>query len=236
MSHVLSLRTVYEVARVVMPAFVETLVHEIPADEADRRLREFADRVMALARIDLDVEGRERVPRDRALVYMSNHQSFMDIPVLYATMPTQTVRMVAKKELFRVPFWNRVMRLAGMIEIDRGNRGKAIASLDRAARSLRQGVSIYIAPEGKRSRDGRLGPLKKGGFHLARDAGAAILPVALSGTYELLPPGSTDMAYDRPVRVVFGEPIEVEVAGKVRGIDELMAEVEAFFRAHVAGA
>lgn len=233
MSHVLSLLTVYEVARIVMPAFVETLVHEIPATEADRRLHEFADRVMALARIKLDVEGRERVPLDRAFVYMSNHLSHMDIPVLYATMPTQTVRMVAKKELFRVPFWNRVMRLAGMIELDRGDRGKAMASLDRAAQALRSGVSIYIAPEGKRSRDGRLGPLKKGGFHLARDAGAAILPVAISGTYELLPPGSTSMAYDRPVRVVFGEPIEVATGGERRDIDELMAEVTAFFKAHV---
>jgi 1-acyl-sn-glycerol-3-phosphate acyltransferase len=228
MSHVLSLLTLYEVAREVMPAFVETLVRDIDRDEVDRRLCEFADRVMARARIQLDIQGRERVPQDRSLVYMSNHQSHMDIPVLYASMPTRTVRMVAKSELFRIPFWNRVLRLAGFIEIDRGDREKAIASLDRAAEALGQGVSIYIAPEGSRSKTGRLGPLKKGGFHLARDANAPIVPVAISGTLELLPPGGTSMAYDRPVRVVFGDPIEVEG----RGIDELMAEVEAFLKAN----
>jgi 1-acyl-sn-glycerol-3-phosphate acyltransferase len=157
MSHVLSLLTLYEVAREVMPAFVESFVRNIDRDEVDRRVREFADRVMARARIELAIQGRERVPLDRVLVYMSNHQSHMDIPVLYASMPTRTVRMVAKAELFRIPFWNRVLRLAGFIEIDRGDRQKAIASLDRAAEALGEGVSIYIAPEGSRSKTGRLG-------------------------------------------------------------------------------
>lgn len=228
MSHVLGLLTVYEVARVVLPAFAESLVREIDREEADARLATFAKRVVARARIRLQVQGHERVPAERAFVYMFNHQSHMDIPVMYASVPAQSLRMVAKKELFRIPFWSRALRVGGFIEIDRGDRVKAIASIDRAAARVRQGISMGIAPEGTRSQTGRLGPLKKGGFHLAKNTGTPIVPVAIEGTCDVLPPGSGNMAYDRPVNVVIGAPIEVEG----RSIEELMSEVETFLRAN----
>ena len=229
MSHLLSLATGYEIARVVLPTFAESLVREIDRDEADARLALFARRVIARTRIQLHVEGRDRVPGDRAFVYMSNHQSHMDIPVLYAALPARSLRMVGKKELFRIPFWSRALRAGGFIEIDRSNRASAIASLDRAAAEIRDGISVWIAPEGHRSRTGSLGPLKKGGFHLAKDTGTPIVPVAIHGTFEILPPGTINMAYDRSVRVVIGAPIPVEE----RTIPSLMNEVEAFLQANV---
>lgn len=229
MGHVLSLRTLYEIARVTLPTYVESFRGEVSGDRVDHRLAEFAQRVVDNTRMDLQVEGREQVPADRAFVYMSNHQSHMDIPVLYATVPTRTLRMVAKKELFRIPLWHRVLRAVGMIEVDREHRSKAVASLEGAASQLQQGTSIWIAPEGTRSRTGALGPLKKGGFHLARGAGVPIIPVALVGTHTVLPPGTTRTRAGCRVRVVFGELIEVEG----REIADLMADVESFLRAHV---
>ena len=220
----LSLYTVYQVARITAPTVLEAFVGAGNRNEHDRRLHEFAHRVVERARIQLAVAGAEKVPLDRAFVYMSNHQSHIDIPVLYATVPSPSLRMVAKSELFRIPGFGRAMRAAEFVEVDRGDRARAVDSLKRAAATLGSGISVWIAPEGHRSRDGALGPLKKGGFHLARETGTAILPVALSGTRDVLPPDARRMRHDVPVRVVFGAPIET--AG--RAIPDLMAEVRAF--------
>ena len=220
----LSLYTMYQVARITAPTVLEAFVGGGSREQHDRRLREFARRVVAGARIQLTVEGAEKVPLDRAFVYMSNHQSHIDIPVLYAAVPSPSLRMVAKTELFRIPGFGRAMRTAEFVEVDRGDRERAVDSLRRAAATLESGVSVWIAPEGHRSRDGALGPLKKGGFHLARDTGTAIVPVALSGTRNVLPPDTTRMSHDVPVRAVFGAPIET--AG--RAIPDLMDEVRSF--------
>ena len=95
--------------------------------------------------------------------------------------------MVAKGELFRVPLWGTAMRRAGFVELDRGDRTRAIESLSRATSVLSRGMSIWIAPEGTRSVDGTLGEFKRGGFHLAEDAGVRILPVTIVGTNLVLP-------------------------------------------------
>lgn len=227
----LSLYTVYQVARITAPTVFEAMVGAGSRADHDRRLHDFARRVVSRARIRLEVVGAEKVPLDRAFVYMSNHQSHIDIPVLYATVPSPSLRMVAKTELFRIPAFGRAMRVAEFVEVDRGDRERAVDSLRRAAEIIESGVSVWIAPEGHRSRDGALGPLKKGGFHLARDTGAAILPVALSGTRNVLPPDTRRMTPDVPVRVVFGSPIET--AG--RDIPSLMDEVRAFLERELAG-
>lgn len=226
MGHVLSLSTLYEMARVTLPTFIESLSGDIDRDRADHRLSLLAHRIVRRARIHIDVAGRERVPTDRAFVFMCNHQSHMDIPIVYATIPARTLRMVGKKELFRIPIWSRAMRAGGFIEIDRGNRERAIASLDRAAEQIRSGVSIWLAPEGSRSKTGLLGPLKKGGFHLAKNTGTPIVPMAICGTNEILPPGTVKMAAGRSVRVVFGAPIEVAD----RTLSDLMEKVTVFLR------
>jgi 1-acyl-sn-glycerol-3-phosphate acyltransferase len=229
MGRALSVYTVLQVARIVGPTVAEAMVGRGGRENQDRRLREFGRRVVERARMRLTVTGADRVPRDRAFIYMSNHQSHIDIPVLYATVPSQTLRMVAKTELFRVPLFGRAMRLGHMIEVDRSDRQRAVDSLRRAAELIGDGVSVWIAPEGSRSRTGALGPLKKGGFYLARETGTPIVPVAINGTFEVLPPDTTSMAHDVSVEVVFGEPIAV--AG--RTVADLMSEVGAFLSAHV---
>ena len=90
---------------------------------------------------------------------MSNHQSHLDIPMLYATLPSPTIRMLGKKELFQIPLWGRGLRAAEFIEVDRSNHSRAVQSIEHAAQLIRDGVSIYLAPEGTRSRDGHIGKL-----------------------------------------------------------------------------
>jgi 1-acyl-sn-glycerol-3-phosphate acyltransferase len=161
---------------------------------------------------------------DRAVVYLSNHQSHLDIPVLYATLPSPSIRMLAKTELFRIPLWGRGLRAAEFIEVDRANHARAMASIEQAARLLREGVSIYLAPEGTRSIDGRIGRLKKGGLHLAIATGAPIIPVAIRGTIDILSRGSRLMRSGQRVEVHIGRPIEV---GE-RDIESLLAQVSEF--------
>jgi 1-acyl-sn-glycerol-3-phosphate acyltransferase len=226
----LSLMTLFEMARITAPTFAESFTGGITREKCDKRLHAWARRVVDRARIQIEVIGRDRVPTDRAFVFMSNHQSHLDVPVLYSTIPTQTLRMIGKTELFQVPIWGRAMRAGGMVEINRESRSQAIESLRRAGEAIRDGVSIWIAPEGTRSRTGELGELKKGGFHLASGTHTEIVPIALNGTIHILPPKSVQMTYDVPVTVEFGAPIPVED----RPVDDLMDDVREFLSARVA--
>jgi 1-acyl-sn-glycerol-3-phosphate acyltransferase len=137
--------------------------------------------------------------------------------------------MLGKKELFQIPLWGKGLRAAEFIEVDRTNHARAMKSIEYAASLIRDGVSIYLAPEGTRSRDGTIGKLKKGGFHLAKDTATPIVPVAIRGTIDILPRGTRVMHTGKRVDLTIGAPIEV--AG--RDIPDLMAEVERFLKAHV---
>ncbi len=198
-------------------------------DAIDERAQWFGRRVVELLDVRLTTSGAERVRSDRAYVYMSNHQSHLDIPMLYATLPSRTIRMLGKTELFQIPLWGRGLRAAEFIEVDRSNHARAMKSIESAAHLLEDGVSIYLAPEGTRSRDGAIGPLKKGGFHLAIETGAPIVPVAIEGTLQILPRGAKKMTSGRAVNVTIGAPIPVEN----RTIEDLMTEVRAFLVRHV---
>jgi 1-acyl-sn-glycerol-3-phosphate acyltransferase len=160
---------------------------------------------------------------------MSNHQSHLDIPILYATLPSRTIRMLGKKELFEIPLWGRGLKAAEFISVDRSNHARAVQSIERAKELLRDGVSIYLAPEGTRSRTGKIGPLKKGGFHLALDTHTPIVPVAIQGTIDILPRGSRVMRTGQRVQVTIGDPIPVEN----QDLSDLMAKVSEFLKRNV---
>jgi len=219
-----SVRVLGAMARITAPTLVDLARGQIDRGAIDERAHWFGRRVVDLLEIDLHVTGRERVPPAGAYVYMSNHQSHLDIPVLYASLPSPTIRMLGKKELFRIPIWGAGLRAAEFIEVDRANHQRAIESIEHAARLVRDGVSIYLAPEGTRSRDGRIGKLKKGGFHLALGTGAPIVPVAVRGTIAILPRGGRVMRTGQRVDVTIGAPIPVTG----RDVVSLMTEVREF--------
>ena len=138
-------------------------------------------------------------------VFLSTHQSYMDIPVMLGYMPAQ-LRIAAKREVFQIPFLGWHMTRGGHISINRGSTTEAIASLRRAAQEIRPGISAFLFPEGTRTRDGSLQPFKKGGFKFALQTTLPVVPVTIVGTRRVLPrdsfvfrPGPVEMYLDQPI-------------------------------------
>jgi len=161
-----------------------------------------------LAGIHVEVHGRENLPRGRAAIYMPNHQSNCDPPVVITVLPP--VLVMAKQEFFRVPILGAGMTARGFIPVDRKNRERAIAAVERAVTSMRAGNSFMGYPEGTRSPDGRLQAFKKGLFVMAIKSGAMVVPISVSGASKIMPKGKLAIHPGR-VRVTFQEPID---AGK----------------------
>ena len=172
--------------------------------------------------IHLVTEGLEHVDRTRPYVFMSNHQSLLDIGALVLTLPVSW-RFVAKRELTWVPFFGWALGLSDQIVIDRSQRTQSVKSLRRAAERIRGGVNVIIFPEGTRSPTGELCELKSGGFHLAIQAQVPILPVTISGSFGLNPKRSLRV-HSGTIKVVYGPPIPTEgMRAEQRG--ELKARV-----------
>src|SRR5438094_6745089 len=161
---------------------------------------------LGLSGIKYRVAGAEHIPRDRAVVFCSNHQSNVDPPVLFEALHPRT-HILYKAELNALPLLARAFRVGGFIPVDRRNKEAAMRSIEAGAASLRAGNSFLIFPEGTRSRTAELLPFKKGGFIMAIKAKAPIVPVAVQGGTDAMRKGS---AFVRPatVSIRVGEPIE----------------------------
>ncbi|MCU0293683.1 MAG: 1-acyl-sn-glycerol-3-phosphate acyltransferase [Thermoanaerobaculaceae bacterium] len=187
-----------------------------------RGSRLWARIILWVALVRLRVEGGNRVPRDGPVVFMANHESWLDIPVLLASIPVQ-VRFLAKKSLFGIPFLGWAMTAMGFIPVDRQNRREAVKSFEEAAQRIRTGRSVLLFPEETRTRDENLLPFQRGGFLIAIKAGIPIVPVGLDGPRRCLARSSYLLRPGR-VTVRFGEPIPTAGLG-VTAKDSLMAQV-----------
>lgn len=186
--------------KVCAPTVLEALAGRVRREVCDERIAWWSRRMVDDVGMRIEVVGREHLEPHEPMLVMSNHQSHYDVPALFQTLPG-SVRMVSKKELFRIPIFGAALRAAEFVEVDRGDRARAIVSLNGAQRLFRSGISVWIAPEGTRSSDGRLGPFKKGGFILAEEADVPILPVSVDGTRRILAPHTTDFRLGEKVRV-----------------------------------
>jgi len=158
-----------------------------------------------LAGVRVEVVGREKLDGNRAYIFMANHVSNIDPPLMLPLIPTRTSVMV-KKELFRYPLLGKVMRIGELVPVDRGNREAGISAVHRATAVVQRGINMTIYVEGHRSFDGKLLPFKKGPFYLAMECGIPVVPISISGTHYVMPKGRFAIK-PGTVRLIFHDPI-----------------------------
>jgi 1-acyl-sn-glycerol-3-phosphate acyltransferase len=187
--------------------------------------------VTSFAGVKIVVENRANLAPEQPYVFMANHASSLDIWAVFVAIPRR-IRLIAKKQLARIPLFGWAMWAGRFIFIDRQNGVAARRSIEVAGQRIHDGVSVLIFPEGTRTRDGTLGPFKKGGFHLAIKAGVPIVPVALRGTRELMPAGSL-LLRSGTMTVIIGEPIATQGLSddeRVTLSDRVRSAVESMLR------
>jgi len=178
--------------------------------------------ILAATRVKTRSVGLEKIREGCSYVIVSNHQSHFDILALVAELPI-IVRFIAKQELRRTPLFGHAVALTGCIYVDRSDPAKAVKSLQDGIRGLHAGISMLFFAEGTRSRDGKIGAFKKGGFRTAQVAGWPILPVVVHGSRKVLPPGEL-MVTPGMIEVEVLEPVPAEEV-QTRPWEEIMEEV-----------
>jgi 1-acyl-sn-glycerol-3-phosphate acyltransferase len=158
----------------------------------------------------LTVRGLEKIDTSKPHLYVVNHLSAMDIPMLFVGLPFQ-FRIVAKKELFRYPFVGWHLKRSGQVRIDQQNPSASIGSLKSAVKTLKDGMPLIIFPEGGRSSTGQVKPFLPGAFFLAIKAKVDIVPMALVGSYEMLPMNTFHIR-PRSLELLVGDAIDVSQA------------------------
>lgn len=157
--------------------------------------------------LPVTVEGLEHIQPGQSYVFVSNHQSMFDVWLIYGWLPV-IYKWLMKAELRKVPFVGIACKAAGHIFVDRKNPKAAMESMENIKKQLKDGVCTVIFPEGTRTKDGQVGRFKRGAFQIALDLKLPIIPISLSGCYDVLPKGKP-FVYRRPVRMYVGEPIDI---------------------------
>ena len=184
--------------------------------------KSYSRALMPVFGVTLETRGLSRVDLDKPYVFMSNHVSHVDSLALAISIP-HPLHWVFKKELSKIPVFGWVLLSLGQIMVDRADASQAREALTSAASGLTGNNSVLIYPEGTRSKDGNLQPLKKGGFHIAVRAGLPIVPVRVSGSHDIVPSGSLAVRPGHVVVELF-DPIPTE--GKADAdIPRLMVQV-----------
>ena len=178
--------------------------------------------IMKTVGIRVHVEGLQHLQSVQGAIYAANHLSAIDIPVLYSCLPGQ-FRIMAKRGLFRYPFLGWHLKRSGQIPIVFGDAHASLRSLNRAGDALKRGMPLVVFPEGGRSSTGELQEFMGGAFYVAIRAQAPVVPIAIVGSYELLPMNSFHMIPGE-VALVIGEPIPT-TGLRLRDMEKLAAQV-----------
>lgn len=170
--------------------------------------RRWSAALLRHVRLKYRIHGQDKLHLQpgKSYIVMTNHSSHYDIPVSFMALPG-SMRMLAKKELYRIPLFGTAMRHAEFLQVDRQNQEQARRDLEAARLKMESGIMLWVAPEGTRSRTGELLPFKKGGFHLAINTGAIIIPVGIRGIDAVLPTDGS-IYLNQEVDVHIGEGID----------------------------
>lgn len=179
------------------------------AERAALLIRFWARGVLWTCGVKVRVRGRERLNVAQAYLFMVNHQSNLDIPILMSAFDTLQVRWVSKREVRKVPIIGLCMQRTQQVLVDRESPTQALAVIRQVKALLAAGISVTFFPEGTRTRDGHLQDFKPGGFAVAVEAGVPVAPVTVRGSRALWPPGGLDLR-SGVVEVIFGDPIRIE--------------------------
>ncbi len=231
-AHQVTVRTVFQMAAVGLATLVIGLPAIalgvlVPGRRRKGRIFRWVTKIYSMVLlpvfgVTVETRGVSRVDRGAPYVFMSNHASHVDSLALAVSIP-HPLHWVFKKELSKIPVFGWVLLSLGQIMVDRRNALQARSALANAAAALGGNNSILIYAEGTRSKDGKLQPLKKGGFHIALQAGLPIVPVRVSGSHDIIPSGSLRV---RPGHVVVELFDPVPTAGRSEtDIPVLMARV-----------
>lgn len=176
----------------------------------DKTLQLFVKRILKLVGVTCTVINPYHVEpqKGQPTIIMCNHSSLFDIPISLCAFPNHSIRMLSKKELSRVPIMGQGMKAAEFPFIDRKNKRQAIKDLEEVQRLLASGIVMWIAPEGTRSKDGKLAPFKKGAFITAIQAKATIIPIGIRGAYDILPARTHQFNLNQHAEVHIGKAID----------------------------
>lgn len=187
------------------------LVHSFfvktPIPLANRYAEIFARALLKSGHITLkSVDRHKHLDPNQSYMFMSNHPSMMDIPALALAIP-KPIRMVSKIQLARIPIFGQAMGRAGFVFVDREQKSRAIHQLEKAKQRVKEGMSVWIAPEGTRSRQEGMRPFKKGGFHLAIELQVPIVPIWIVNTENIMSARHLKVTPNQTATVIFGQPI-----------------------------
>ena len=220
----LVLLTAFYSAWAVIRSFIDPTGYQV-----ERQGRRWAKSILRLAGVTVQVEGMEHLTPGGTYVFAANHRSQFDIFVLFAHLPGPFL-WIAKKSLFRVPLLGQALSRMGSIPVERGNLSEAKRSLNLATERVKQGYSMIVFPEGTRATSRELLPFKKGLFIMALKAGRPVVPVSISGTNFVQPPGVLRVR-PGPVRVVISPPLDPRQLPLKRK-EDLAAAVRQAIEAH----
>ena len=189
-----------------------------------RIARAWARLGLAITGSSLSVRGLENLPHPHTAVYAANHTSYMDIPVIFSSLPFQ-FRILAKKGLWQWPFIGWYLNRSGQIPIDASSAHAALSSLGAGVKALRAGMPLFVFPEGGRTPDGELKDFMSGAAFLAIRAQVPLVPIAVTGVYDLLPIHSRHF-FPCPMTMTIGQPIPT-TGLTMRQADELTAQLRA---------
>ncbi|OGV27822.1 MAG: glycerol acyltransferase [Legionellales bacterium RIFCSPHIGHO2_12_FULL_37_14] len=196
-------------ASLAIRAVFFALFNQVKRPWVDKSLHDWTIKVLKLIKLDYKVFNPHKVTpkKNQPTMIVCNHTSHFDIPLSFAAFPHSSIRMLAKKELAKIPFFGRAMQVAEFPIVDRHNKQTAIQNLQRVKSLMQSGIVVWIAPEGTRSKTGELGTFKKGAFITAIEAGATIIPIGIKGANSILAAKSLKLNLNQRAEIHIGKPI-----------------------------